>query len=297
MHGYRLTVRGKFVLTMLFILSLTSMLNPGGIAIASDKSEYVISNVTYLSSSPAPELCKLNLSESAAVFKNETDGLKETEKDSDLDDKGKFLSINVEDIRSYDKSKVAFLTFDDGPSENVTPLILDVLDRYHIKATFFVLGGMSEKNGIVLNDIRNRGHSIGIHSYSHNYSKVYKNKDSFVNELKMTENVLKQNLGQDFSTRLFRFPGGSFEDYKKQYIKVLNENGYVSVDWNAVTGDAEFLNPTPEMLLKRLKATVKNKKNIVLLMHDSATKQASAQVLPDVIEYLKAEGYEFAVLK
>jgi len=109
--------------------------------------------------------------------------------------------------------------------------------------------------------------------------------------------VLRQNLGDEFSTRLFRFPGGSFEDYKTQFVKALNDKGYVSVDWNAVTGDAESKNPTHEMLLERLKNTVENKNKIVVLMHDSAAKQVTAEALPDIIEYLISQGYRFAVLK
>ncbi len=207
------------------------------------------------------------------------------------------LSVSVEDIHDYDKSKLAFLTFDDGPSESVTLEILDTLADYDIKATFFVLGSMCDKNGNVLKEIKDKGHSIGIHSYSHKLSELLQSEESFINEIKMTEDALARHLGEDFKTRLFRFPGGSFESKKRQYFDVLNELGYVSVDWNALTGDTEYINPTPEMLLDRLKATTVNKNNIVVLMHDFENKRVSAKVLPEVIEYLKSEGYEFAVLK
>lgn len=295
MHGYRLTRRGKFVLTMLVILSLASTLNLRKIAIASDNSGYEVHNATYFSS-PYSEVDKLDLSKLAVVFNTEVNELDDGDKENS-ENKEEFLSINVEDIKTYNKSKVVFLTFDDGPSDNVTPLILDILDEYKIKATFFVLGSMCEKNGAVLSDIYHRGHAIGNHSYSHNFKELYKNEESFLNELKMTEDAIGQNLGEEFSTRLFRFPGGAFEGYKMQYMGALNKEGYVSVDWNAVTGDAEVVTPTPERILERLKATVKNKSNVVLLLHDSATKQATVQVLPDVIKYLKSEGYEFAILK
>lgn len=295
MHGYRLTKRGKFVLTMFVILSLASALSLRKIAIASDNSGYAVHNAIYLSSLHS-EVDKPDLSKLAVVFNTEMNELDDADKEGS-ENKEEFLSINVEDIKTYNKNKVVFLTFDDGPSENVTPLILDVLDEYKIKATFFVLGGMCAKNGTVLNDIYHRGHAIGNHSYSHNFKELYKNEESFLNELKMTEDVIKQNLGDEFSSRLVRFPGGAFEGYKTQYMGALNEKGYVSVDWNAVTGDAEVVSPTPENILERLKATVKNKSNVVLLLHDSATKQATAQTLPEVIEYLKSEGYEFAILK
>lgn len=297
MRGYRLTGRGKFVFVVFVILSLAGVLGLKKVAMAGNEYGFALRSAGYLSD-PYCELDEMELSETAMAFISEMGDAQETfAENSDFDGKEGFLSVNVEDIRSYDSGKLAFLTFDDGPSENITPLVLDVLDDYNIKATFFVLGCMSEKNGAVLNDISSRGHSIGIHSYSHNFKELYKSEESFLNELKLSEDVLKQNLGEEFSTRLFRFPGGSFEDYKAQYKKALNEKGYVSVDWNAVTGDAEIKNPTPEMLLERLKATVKNKNNIVILLHDSATKQATAEALPDIIEYLFSQGYKFAVLK
>jgi peptidoglycan/xylan/chitin deacetylase (PgdA/CDA1 family) len=189
------------------------------------------------------------------------------------------------------------LTFDDGPSHNVTPLILEVLEKYDVHATFFVLGNMCKKNGYLLNELRDRGHSIGVHSYSHELNKLLKDKDSFLNEVKMTEDVIKENLGEDFTTRLFRFPGGSFETYKQQYLNDLHDAGYVSVDWNALTGDSEYKNPKGEILLERFKATTLNKDRLIILMHDSESKEISADILPDIIEYLKFEGYEFAVLK
>lgn len=285
MHGYRLTRRGKFVLAMLvMIVSLAGTFGLQRFAIASDKSEYVIQNSVSLSKSHS-QIIKLHLTEKM-----------EKQKEDALNAKDEFLTINVEDIRSYDKSKVAFLTFDDGPS-SITPVILDILDNYDLKATFFVLGNMCEKNSAILDELYNDGHSIGIHSYSHDFHKLYKDEQSFTNEVKSTEDILKKVLGNEFSTRLFRFPGGSFENYKNKYMNSLNELGYVSVDWNAVTGDTEFINPTPEKLLNRLKETTYNKNNVVVLMHDSETKQVTAEVLPDVIEYLQSEGYEFAILK
>lgn len=292
MYNYRLTRRGKFVLTffvmLVFLVGTISLKNN---VIASDRSEYSVQNSSYDRSIAG--YYELDLRKSAIKYNEEMFKLEQ----EDLNKNEEFLKVSVEEIRSYDKAKLAFLTFDDGPSKNVTPEILKVLDNYNIKATFFVLGNMCEKNNASLKKIDEDGHSIGIHSYSHKLSELLKSKESFINEIDMTEKVLKKHLGESFSTRLFRFPGGSFEKNKKQYMDDLHERGFVSVDWNALTGDTEYLNPTPEILLERLKATTINKKNIVVLMHDSENKQVTAKVLPDVIEYLKSEGYEFAVLK
>ena len=287
MHSYKLTRRGKIVLTM-FVMMLSFVFGSlfiKDIAIASDGSEIVLQNPVYLSN--------INGDEESISFSNELKRLKDSSvaevltvdsvDDSKIEEEDNILSINVEDISSYE-GKVAFLTFDDGPSHNVTPLILETLEKYNICATFFVLG-------------TDKGHSIGVHSYTHELNKLLKSRDSFINEIKMTEDAIKKNLGDDFSTRLFRFPGGSFEAYKRQYMDDLNDLGYVSVDWNALTGDSEYVNPQPERLMERLKATVINKDRIIVLMHDSDTKAVSAEILPDVIEHLIDQGYEFAVLK
>ena len=300
MHSYKLTRRGKIVLTM-FVMMLSLVFGSlfiKDIAIASDGSEIVLQNPVYLSN--------INGDKESISFSNELKRLKgssvaeiltaDTVDDTEIEEENNILSINVEDISSYE-GKVAFLTFDDGPSHNVTPLILETLEKYNICATFFVLGNMCEKNGYMLKELTDRGHSIGVHSYTHELNKLLKSRDSFINEIKMTEDAIKENLGDDFSTRLFRFPGGSFEAYKRQYMDDLNDLGYVSVDWNALTGDSEYVNPQPERLMERLKATVINKDRIIVLMHDSDTKAVSAEILPDVIEHLIDQGYEFAVLK
>ncbi|WP_312814282.1 polysaccharide deacetylase family protein [Sedimentibacter sp.] len=298
MHSYKLTRRGKTVLTM-FVMMLSLVVGSlfiKDIAIASDGSEIILQKPVYLSNT--------NSNNQSISFSNELKRLRDNGvayeilvadnlKVEDIDEK-EILSINVEDISSHE-GKVAFLTFDDGPSNNVTPLVLETLERYNIYATFFVLGKMCEKNGYMLKEIKDRGHAIGVHSYTHETDKFLKDKDSFIGEIKMSEDAIKKWLGDDFSTRLFRFPGGGFEPHKKKYMNDLHDLGYVSVDWNALTGDSEYVNPKAEILMERLKATIINKDRIIVLMHD--TKQVSAEILPDIIEHLKTEGYEFAVLK
>jgi uncharacterized membrane protein YesL len=166
-----------------------------------------------------------------------------------------------------------------------------------IKATFFVLGSLCRENSTILKDVFDKGHSIGIHTYTHEYGRIFKDEESFMGEIEMTVEILKNCLGDNFETRLFRFPGGCFEDYKRKYIGILNEKGYVYIDWNTLTGDSESLNPKPEHLMERFKETSEGKDQLIVLMHDSSAKGATVKVLPDVIEYLKSHGYEFAVLK
>lgn len=206
-------------------------------------------------------------------------------------------AVNTENAYQADGKKTVFLTFDDGPTQNITPQVLDVLGKYNVKATFFVLGKMAEANPEILKREVREGHAIGNHSYSHVYSQIYSSQESLQGEIDRTEQVLKKVLGEHFSTRVFRFPGGSSDAYKQPMKAALKEKGYACIDWNTVNGDEEIKNPSAEWLLNRVKETAGTKEKVVLLMHDSANKQTTLQALPGVIEYFMSRGYEFKTLK
>lgn len=193
-------------------------------------------------------------------------------------------------------SKIAYLTFDDGPSKVITPKILDILDKYDIKATFFVVGKMVDVNPDILKRIYNEGHSIGNHSYSHKYSYVYRSIDNFFQEIELTENALKNVLGDNFETSLIRLPGGSHSEYKKKFVNAAVEKGYKVYDWNALNGDAEGINLDKDILINRLKSTVRGKKDLIILMHDTDAKSTTAEALPAILDYLIGEGYIFKKL-
>ncbi len=203
---------------------------------------------------------------------------------------------NIENIYSSETKK-AYLTFDDGPSKN-TKTILDTLTNYNIKATFFVLGSRVDVMPEMLKEIKNQGSYIANHGYSHIYQEIYSSKEAVLSEYNKTETAIKNALGDaNFSTHLFRFPGGSkggtYAELKNEAKALLTENQILTIDWNALTGDSETTNPTPELLMENLKRTIKGKNSIVVLMHDSGNKKVTADTLPQVIEYLKNEGYEF----
>ncbi|WP_160198249.1 polysaccharide deacetylase family protein [Senegalia massiliensis] len=218
----------------------------------------------------------------------------DTENDTE-DDIDTVLTVPVEEAYKKDDRKIAFLTFDDGPSKNTTE-ILKILDEENIKATFFVLGKLAKYNDETIKDIYNKNHKIGNHTYSHEYRKIYSSTDILLNEVNKTNEILKGILGDDFKSNLFRFPGGSFGENKSVYRQAIKNQGYKYVDWNALNKDSEGRNKTPNELLLNIKETTKNKKRVIILMHDSATKKNTVESLPMVIDYLKNEGYEFGVL-
>ena len=194
-------------------------------------------------------------------------------------------------------AKVAYLTFDDGPSQTVTPQILDLLKQENIKVTFFVLGSRVKANPDLVKREYEEGHFIANHGYSHEYSQIYKSVDSVIDEYNKTEAQIQKAIGvENYNSHLFRFPGGSnggkYAKLKSQAKEELHKHDISFIDWNALTSDAAGAN-TKEKLIENLKETVKNKKSVVILMHDASNKILTYETLPDVIQYLKDEGYSF----
>ena len=209
-----------------------------------------------------------------------------------------YLLKALENKQTPNKDKIVYLTFDDGPSKTITPEILRILKDYNIEATFFVLGSMAEKSPELIREIKDKGHAIGNHSYSHKYDIIYKNMDNFLQEIKSTEKVLKDILGQDFYTKLLRFPGGSSGDVKIPYIEAAKARGYDVYDWNALNGDSEAIDVAKDKLIERLILTESKVKKgeLIVLMHDTYGKETTVEALPAIIEYLRDKGYTFRKL-
>lgn len=203
---------------------------------------------------------------------------------------------NIKNIYHTDK-KVAYLTFDDGPSNN-THQILDILKQNNIKATFFVLGSQVEVFPETTNRIYNEGHYIANHGYSHKYSEIYQSPEQVLNEFNQCNQIVAKTINvPEYNSHLFRFPGGSvggkYAELKKQAITLLEQNDILHIDWNSLTGDSEKVNPTEEYLMDNLQKTTEGKNSLVILMHDAQAKKITAETLPKVIEYLQQQGYSF----
>lgn len=193
------------------------------------------------------------------------------------------------------KTKIAYLTFDDGPSANITPDVLKILKENNVHATFFLMGKMAERHPDLVKEEVKEGHAIANHSYSHEYKKIYATPDAFLEDINKCFEVLKK-IVPDYDVNLVRFPGGSYGHKLLSTREAVKAKGIRYVDWNALTGDAEHNNVPADKLVERLKAECKGKNHIVVLMHDAPTKRTSAEALPRVIEYLKSQGYKFETL-
>lgn len=195
--------------------------------------------------------------------------------------------------------KVIYLTFDDGPSSNVTPQILDVLKKYRVKATFFVLGHLAEKNPDIIARMAKEGHSIANHTYTHDYDYIYSSPEAFLEEINRTKDVIVNIVGESKYSGVIRFPGGAFREERTEYKQVLIENDIPFANWNCMTGDSESTTPVASDLIARAKRSAAGVSgtSLVMLMHDAGAKQASVDALPSIIEYFKSEGYRFDVIK
>lgn len=202
----------------------------------------------------------------------------------------------VENIYSSDEKRV-FLTFDDGPTTTVTPLILDLLKQENIKATFFVLGGQARRNPDLIKREYDEGHYIANHGYSHKYSQIYANKQNVLDEYNYTDSCIQEAIGNsNYHSKVFRFPGGSvggyYKNIKSEAKQYLRDNGIVSLDWNALSKDAEGAH-TKESIMENVIQTVGEKQSVVILMHDAYDKILTYETLPDVIQFFKDNGYTF----
>lgn len=232
--------------------------------------------------------------------------------------KGKGLTINTEDTSAdaagTDRSdfavqpgrtvgtteesdeKVVYLTLDDGPSQN-TQKVLDILDKYNAKATFFVTGAMPEYKDMI-KKAYDKGHTIGMHTYSHDYAKVYASVDSYFQDLDQVAQIVKEEIG--YVPCFIRFPGGSSNTISASYCKGImstltkevQARGYQYYDWNGSSGDGAVR--TTEQLVAQ--ATSFHDNNIILLSHDSAAKDTTVEALPQIIEYYQSQGYVFKAL-
>ena len=196
----------------------------------------------------------------------------------------------AEKLNKYDNSndgkKIVFLTFDDGTSTTVTPEILNILKEENVKATFFLTGENidrgGEKSRNLVKQEFNEGHAIANHSYSHDYNKLYPNRildiEAFKKDFDKTDIMLKEILGENFSTRVIRCPGGymSWKGMNKldEYLK---EKDMVSIDWNALNGDAEGKRKNAEELKNYAIKESVGKEIVVLLMHDTYGKEETAK--------------------
>jgi peptidoglycan/xylan/chitin deacetylase (PgdA/CDA1 family) len=205
-------------------------------------------------------------------------------------------------MAAENNNKMAYLTFDDGPSAN-TESILNILRRYGIHATFFVVGNDSPEGQRLYSLIVKEGHLLGNHTYSHNYAALYSSVHAFAQDTQRLSLLLELITGK--KPTLLRYPGGSNNQVCRHYggprimtsiIQEMKREGYVYTDWNVSSTDAASAVQPKDDIIDAVLSSSKNKSNAIILMHDVTAKITTVEALPDVIEGLIEQGFHFDVL-
>ena len=183
-----------------------------------------------------------------------------------------------------------YLTFDDGPSAE-TDRILDILKEYNVKATFFVIGKTDENSVKAYQRIVEEGHTLGMHSYSHQYAQVYASQEAFEDDLTSLQDYLFSITGME--STFYRFPGGSSNKVSKipmsDLIQCLKERNITYFDWNVSSGDASGTQLSSQTIINNVMNGINGAhKNYVVLFHDSAAKKTTVDALPEIIEQILA---------
>lgn len=258
-------------------------------------------------SAPAPEVAEVSLSSEeseqaapapSAVNPNEPEDL--VWRDADFAVDPSFHGWTNKD----NGRKTIFLTVDDGPSE-LTEKYLDVFDKYGVKATFFVTGHDPQYYHMI-QEAYNRGHTIGLHSMTHDYAQIYTSEEAFFKDLDEVGQVVKDQIG--YVPCFIRFPGGSSNTQAENYsrglmpklVNSVQARGYQYYDWSLASGDGE-VHSTDELIAISTQPDAMGfdpttETNIVLLCHDSATKQTTLEALPTIIEFFQKKGYSFEAI-
>lgn len=196
-----------------------------------------------------------------------------------------------EDEKAFEETAAhkVYLTFDDGPS-SYTREILDILDRYEVKATFFVVGKEDAESMETLAMIADRGHSLGMHSYSHKYEELYESEESFAEDFGRIQDYIYEAAG--VKSNLYRFPGGSSNQVSsvpmEEFAKYLESQGVRFFDWNVSSGDGGRNQLTAETLIENCIQGIEDRGTSVILLHDSAQKSTTVEALPAMIEKILA---------
>ena len=199
------------------------------------------------------------------------------------------LSLKAEE--ETDDRKKVYLTFDDGPS-CYTEEILDILDQYGVKATFFVVGKEERNIRPLYAEIAARGHTLGMHSYSHRYSEIYESVESFEEDLHRISDLIYEETGE--SPLYYRFPGGSSNQVSRldmqEYITCLEKEKITYFDWNVEGSDAGGSILSAEQILDNVKKDSNRYDTSIVLLHDTGQKRTTVEALPEIIEYYQDLG-------
>lgn len=209
-------------------------------------------------------------------------------------------TVTVLSLRNPDNTtpdgKTVYLTFDDGPGP-YTDGLLDTLAKYNVKATFFVTAESTKYRDCIGRAYR-EGHSVGVHSYTHNYYTIYASEEAFFDDFTAMQDIIEEQTGT--TTSLFRFPGGSSNTVSSfnpgimsRLTKAMENMGYKYFDWNVTSGDAGETTDT-DVVLENVISGCTGKRAAIVLQHD--IKDYSVDAVEQIIIWGLDNGYQFRAL-
>jgi len=203
----------------------------------------------------------------------------------------KDFTTSMKDVNP--EKKIIYLTFDDGPSV-ITENVLDILKENNVKGTFFIIGNQINGFENMVKRIHDDGHSIGLHTYTHKFKRIYSSRDAFIKEMLDSQNEINKLTG--ISPNIIRFPGGSSKRLTNAFLTKLHSYNFKIYDWNMVTLDGLNPNASPNRLY--IDATKVNEElsSIILLLHCDYMHKNTCKALPSIIKYYKEKGYEFKII-
>ncbi len=249
-----------------------------------------LQNLTYVTREQQEQLQQIV---GSVAMNQEVISTEQTESDMEnLTDKDKEPGISTVPDENVDLEKYkhkVYLTFDDGPGQN-TEDILAILDKYNVKATFFVVGKDDEYTETVLNHIVDGGHTIGLHSYSHKYNEIYQSVEAFAADFTRLQNYVYEVTG--VKSNVYRFPGGSSNTVSDlsmhEFADYLESQGVEYFDWNISSGDGSSRLLDAQTIVENCTRDIQKYGTSIILMHDSAEKTTTLEALPVIIEKILA---------
>lgn len=297
--GYGRRNSGIGVAFVLFLLSVGLIATTGWVGVKNKEQKETLTTIQ--TKAETLKASKDDLSQKVDEIKGRNEQLtKQIEELNKTIENLKGQGVNIEAAPATEDKKIAYLTFDDGPSQN-TIKILDFLKANNIQATFFV----TVKDGYddVYKRIVEEGHTMALHTETHDYQQIYQNVDTFFADLNGVSDYVEELTG--VKSKIIRFPGGSTNTVSNRVggkglmddiIEAVEEQGYTYYDWNVDSNDASKANQDKQVIIDSVLSQAKWLKEANILMHDAAGKNSTVQALPEVVEGLKEQGFVFRAI-
>ena len=196
-----------------------------------------------------------------------------------------------DDLPEEEKEKIVYITFDDGPGGDITRKTLDILKNEGVPATFFIIGEQVKGQEDIILRMKDEGHAIGLHSFTHNRNNLYSGKDGFISEMTKVQESLYNITGEKYY--ILRFPFGcnnSTYRLSQEMVDAVHANNFKIFDWTQDTLDGANPGSSPDTILNR---SISTKDTVVVLMHNTKLHKNTVAALPGIIRYYKSQGYTF----